>query len=312
MSADTLDLKGAATHFLRTEGPRGFLLRFALVYAVFALILQAISLWTQAPLYEIYVRAFTENDGDISPYMDEMNAVSMQTNLASLVMLPISLALWVLFEAASQRRYIRAEGFRLALGADEGRLAVVGLIWFALLIVGYLGLLFAALIPGLIVGLVAGAPLGFVVGGIVFLAGFVIALYLFARLSAASALTIRDNQIRFFESWQLTKGHGWRLAGSYFLLFAAFLILSLIVYGLVIFVGFALLAPAIDSSAGSETANAVLSVMGDPTFWAPISLLMFLVLMMQSVFSHALGGPAALVVRRRTVEGGMTLTDTFG
>jgi hypothetical protein len=312
MSADTLDLKGAATHFLRTEGPRGFLLRFALVYAVFALVLQAISLWTQAPLYEIYVRAFTENDGDISPYLDEMNAVSMQTNLASLVMLPISLALWVLFEAASQRRYIRAEGFRLALGADEGRLAVVGLIWFALLIVGYLGLLFAALIPGLIVGLVAGAPLGFVVGGIVFLAGFVIALYLFARLSAASALTMRDNQIRFFESWQLTKGHGWRLAGSYFLLFAAFLILSLIVYGLVIFVGFALLAPAIDSSAGSETANAVLSVMGAPSFWAPISLLMFLVLMMQSVFSHALGGPAALVVRRRTVEGGMTLTDTFG
>ena len=312
MSADTLDLKGAATHFLRTEGPRGFLFRFALVYAVFALILQAISLWTQAPLYEIYVRAFTENDGDISPYMDELNAVSVQANLASLVMLPLSLALWVLFEAASQRRYIRAEGFRLALGADEGRLAVVGLIWFALLIVGYLGLLFAALIPGLLVGLVAGAPLGFVVGGIVFLAGFVIALYLFARLSAASALTMRDNQIRFFESWQLTKGHGWRLAGSYFLLFAAFLILSLIVYGLVIFVGFALLAPAIDSSAGSETANAVLSVMGAPSFWAPISLLMFLVLMMQSVFSHALGGPAALVVRRRTVEGGMTLTDTFG
>lgn len=311
MPTDALDLKGAATHFLRTEGPRGFLFRFALVYAVFALILQAISLWTQAPVYEIYLRAFTENDGDISPYMDEMNAVSMQTNLASLVMLPISLALWVLFEAASQRRYIRAEGFRLALGADEGRLAVVGLIWVALLVVGYLGLLFAALIPGLIVGLVAGGPLGFVVGGIVFLAGFVIALYLFARLSAASALTMRDNQIRFFESWQLTKGHGWRLAGSYFLLFAAFLILSLIVYGLVIFVGFALLAPAIDSSAGSETANAVLSVMGTPSFWAPISLLMFLVLMMQSVFSHALGGPAALVVRRRTVEGGMTLTDTF-
>ena len=279
---------------------------------MFALILQAISLWTQAPLYEIYMRAFTENDGDISPYMDELNAVSVQANLASLVMLPLSLALWVLFEAASQRRYIRAEGFRLALGADEGRLAVVGLIWFALLIVGYLGLLFAALIPGLLVGLVAGAPLGFVVGGIVFLAGFVIALYLFARLSAASALTMRDNQIRFFESWQLTKGNGWRLAGSYFLLFAAFLILSLIVYGLVIFVGFALLAPAIDSSAGSETANAVLSVMGQPAFWAPISLLMFLVLMMQSVFSHALGGPAALVVRRRTVEGGMTLTDTFG
>ena len=312
MSADTLDLKGAATHFLHTEGPRGFLLRFALVYGVFALILQALSLWTQAPIYEIYVRAFAENDGDFTPYMDELSAVSAQANLGSLIMLPISLALWAVFEAASQRRYIRAEGFRLALGADEGRLAIVGLIWFALQIAGNLGLLLAAIIPGLIVGLVAGAIAGFVIGGIVVLAGFVVALWLFARLSAASALTVRDNQIRFFESWQLTKGHGWRIAGSYFLLFAAFLLLSLIVYGILIVVAFALLAPAIDSSAGGETANAVLSVMGGPGFWAPVSILMFLVLMMQSVFSHALGGPAALIVRRRTVEGGMTITDTFG
>ncbi len=312
MRADALDLKGAATHFLRTEGPRGFLFSFALVYAVFALILQVVGLWTQAPIYEIYLRAFTENDGDITPYMDELNAVSVQANLGSLIMLPFSLALWVVFEAASQRRYIRAEGFRLALGADEGRLALVGLIWFALLIAGYLGLLLAAFIPGMIIGLAVGMVAGIVIGGVVLLAGFVAALWLFARLSTASALTVRDNQIRFFESWQLTRGQGWRIAGSYFLLFAAFLILSLIVYGIVALVAFALLAPAIDSSAGSETADAILSVAGQPSFWAPLSILMFLVLMMQSVFSHALGGPAALVVRRRTVEGGMTLTDTFG
>lgn len=312
MSLDKPDLSGAATYFLHTEGPRGFLLRFAATYAALAVILQAVSLWTQRPIYEIYVRAFAENDGDITPYMDELSAVSMQANLGSLLMLPVSLGLWIIFDAASQRRYIRAEGFRLALGADEGRLAVVGLIWFALLIAGYLGLFLAAGLPGLIVGLIAGAAAGVVTGGTAFLAGLAAAFWLFARLSPASALTIRDRQIRFFEAWQLTKGQGWRLAGSYFLLFAVFIALSLIVYGVLIFLAIALLAPALDASAGGDTADAVLAVMAQPVFWAPLSIAMFLVLMMQSVFSHALGGPAALIVRRRTAEGGLTLSDTFG
>src|SRR3990167_8795248 len=198
----------AILHFRHTSGPRGFLLRFALAYALVTLALQGLSLWMQAPIYEIYLRACAENGCNIEPYLDEMTRIAPQANAFSLLLLPASLAIWVLFEAASQRRYIRDEGFGLRLGADEGRLALVGLIWFALLIAAYFGLVIGAAIPAVIGGALAGIAGGVIVGGLALLALMGLGLYLFSRLSLASALTIRDREIRFFESWRLTKGSG--------------------------------------------------------------------------------------------------------
>lgn len=312
MTSGKTDLNGATLHFLRTQGPGGFLLRFALVYAAATLAMQILGLWLQAPIYEIYLRAFVENDGDITAYADELNAASMQSNLGTLLMLPASLAIWVVFEGASQRRYIRAEGFRLRIGADEGRLALVGLIWGALLFGGYIALAFAAAIPGLIVGAIAGVLAGVLVGLLVFIIGVVAALWLFARLSPASALTIRDRQIRFFEAWNVTKGNGWGLTGSYFVLLVCFLILSLVAYGVVGVLGFAMIAPTIDSSAGADTADAVLATVAQPSFWGPMAFAMFLLMMVQSIFAHALGGPAAWVVRQDSLAGGTMLSETFG
>jgi hypothetical protein len=312
MTDDRPDLSGATLHFLRTEGPRGFLMRFALVYAAATLVMQAFGLWLQAPIYEIYLRAFVENDGDITAYADELSAASMQSNLGSLLMLPLSLVIWVLFEGASQRRYIRAEGFRLRIGADEGRLALVGLIWGALMIGGYFALALGAIIPGVIVGAIAGVAGGVAVGGLIFLAGIIAALWLFARLSPASALTIRDRQIRFFEAWNVTKGNGWGLTGSYFMLFLGFTVLSLVAYGVVGILGFVLIAPTLDSSAGAATADAVLATMAQPSFWGPLAFAMFMAMMVQSIFAHALGGPAAWVVRQDSLAGGTVISETFG
>ena len=309
---DRPGLNGATLHFLRTEGPRGFLMRFALAYAAATLVMQAFGLWLQAPIYEIYLRAFVENDGDITAYADELSAASMQSNLGSLLMIPISLAIWVVFEGASQRRYIRAEDFRLRIGADEGRLALVGLIWGALMIGGYFALALGAVIPGVIVGAIAGLAGGVIVGGLVFLVGIVAALWLFARLSPASALTIRDRQIRFFEAWNVTRGNGWGLTGSYFMLFFGFTILSLLAYGVVGILGFVMIAPTLDSSAGADTADAVLATMAQPSFWGPLAFAMFLVMMVQSIFAHALGGPAAWVVRQDSLQGGTVISETFG
>lgn len=304
-------LRGATLHFLRTGGPRGFLVRFALVYAMIALILQGVSLWMQAPVYEVYLRACLENECDFVPYMDELNAVSAQANLVSLAMLPLSLAVWVLFEGASQRRYIRSEGFRLALGADEGRLALVALIWIALLFSFYLALVFGAVLPGLIIGLIGGAAIGVLAGGMIFVAGLVLALWLFARLSPAGALTIRDRQIRFFEAWNLTRGIGWRLAGSYFTLLIGYMILVLILFGGLLILGIVLLLPVLDARQGGDIVPTVLTAMSQPDFWAPVSLLMFLLLIIQSIFAHAMGGPAAFAVGQNTAQGRTEISDTF-
>jgi len=301
----------AITHFLHTQGPRGFLWRFALAYALVTLALQAISLWTQGPVYEIYLRACAENDCNFEPYIDDLNAVSMQTNALSLLMLPLTLGIWTVFEGASQRRYIRAEGFQIRLGADEGRLALVGLIWFALLVAGYFALAFGVALPAVIAGLAFGVLGGVLAGGVVFLGLMFAGLYLFARLSPASALTIRDQQIRFFEGWSLTRGQGLGLAGSYFLLMLAMMLVMLVFYALLFFLGFVLLMPTISAAEGSDVAAATIAGIRQPAFWAPMSLASLLLLTLFGVGAHALGGPAAWFVLRNTDAGGAVISETF-
>lgn len=301
---------GRATfHFLHTDGPRGFLLRFVLTYAAVSFILQGISFWLQGPVYEIYLRGCLENRCDFMPYLDEINAASMRSNLATLMILPLTLGIWVIFEAASQRRYIRSEGFRLALGADEGRLAIVALIWAALLIAGYFAIVLGAVIPGLIIGLVLGAEAGAIVGLLAFLAGLGIGLWLFARLSAASALTVRDEQIRFFESWNLTKGHGGGLTLSYILLLLIFMVIMILGYAASFLFALALLSPVLAESTGNS--DAISEAIRQPGFWMPLSLSFLPVLGLMSLMAHAFGGPAAWIVRQQTARGGTAISDTF-
>ena len=76
--------------------------------------------------------------------------------------------------------------------------------------------------------------------------------------------------------------------------------------------GFVMIAPTIDSSAGADTADAVLATMAQPSFWGPLAFAMYLVMMVQSIFAHALGGPAAWVVRQDSLQGGTVISETFG
>lgn len=65
----------------------------------------------------------------------------MQSIMSSVLIFLLGIQLWMVFETASLRRYMRADGFRLRVGAEEWRVLVVGLIWFGLLIAAYIGLI---------------------------------------------------------------------------------------------------------------------------------------------------------------------------
>ena len=53
-------------------------------------------------------------------------------------------------------------------------------------------------------------------------------------------------------------------------------------------------------------------MMAQPAFWGPMAFVMLFVLMVFGAFAHALGGPAAWVVRQETYQGGTAITETFG
>lgn len=286
----------AVLHIMRAGGPKGFVLRFALFYGLLSLMIGALSLWLQWPLYEVYLEMVTEGEGDFVAYSDEINAASMRANLVSLLLVPVSLGLWVIFEAASQRRYMRGDGFSLRLGADEGRMAVVGLIWVALLIAAYIVFLIpVAIVAGLSFAF-GGAAVGIVMMIITLVAGFVVFLWLFARLSPAGALTIRDQQIRFFEAWRVTKGRAWPLFWAYFVLFLIVGFVVFVLYAIAGGVALAQFLPLMQDGAEPDAA-AVMQVLSQPSVWGPAGLALVLNAVINGVFVHALGGPAALAAK---------------
>ena len=294
MQAPDFSIGNALTHFTKTGGPRGFLLPFMLSYAALGLVSQAVSMLMQREVYAIYIRMMIEG-GDITAYTDELNRASMQANLGSLLMLPVALLFWVVFEAASQRRYMRGEGFRLRIGADEGRLAVIALVWCVLFVGFYIGLVIAMLVPLGIGFLTGGAAVAAVLTILCVLGALAVMLWLVARLSPAAALTIRDRQIRVFEACAVTRGKGGQLFLAYLVLMIAIGLVQMVGYGLLFLFGYLMIAPQIDG--GSLSAEAALAVMASPGFWGPIMAVSFGMLMIVGAAAHIFGGPAALAAR---------------
>jgi hypothetical protein len=71
------------------------------------------------------------------------------------------------------------------------------------------------------------------------LIAFGVVFWVALRLSMAAPMTFVDNQFRLFESWSLTKGHGWRLLGVAVLIVVFILGLEILVGGVVVGVALA-------------------------------------------------------------------------
>lgn len=305
----------ALFHFRRTGGPNGFLWKYALAFAVLGFGIQLINVMVSWPVYEIYLRVFTEGDGDIAQYTAEINRASMRSMMFSFLLLPLGLLFWMVFETASLRRYMRADGFRLRVGPDEWRILVVGLIWFGLLIAAYIGLFIVLLVPmGL--GAIGGrdtAAIGAIIGVVLMLVYMLVCLWAGIRLSPAAALTVRDGQIRFFEAWRVTKGRAGTIFGAWLITGIAMSVVLMVAYGLIAVVAFAQLAPLFPAlEEGSASGADIRAIVTAPGFWVPLALVFFLLVGLQAVVQHIFGGPAALAAKTDpNWVGRPAVSDTF-
>lgn len=230
----------AIGHFSKTGAPPGFTWKFALSYILVGTVLMGISLFAMRPLINFYIEFFVligtnpeaANDSEAMEALLSNNFSNIGGGLFLMMfaLIPLSLAFWAVFEATIQRRYMRQEGFRLQFGADELRLMVVGLVVFLLL---YAVIIVAAIIMGIVIGIAAamGSP-GFAVLGAVF--GYILMIgsmiWYFARMSAASALTIRDEKIRLFESFIVTRGRVWPIVGVFLVVWIGYYVISTVIY----------------------------------------------------------------------------------
>ena len=300
MNALEFSFGNAVGHFQKTGGPKGFLWKFALTYALFAIIVQGLSLYLMAPIYAAAFDPLVMEDPDM---MDQIMLENMgRVLLGYLVSFVFGILMRILFEAASQRRYMRADGFSLKLGGDEGRLLVVGLFWLGLVIALYIAFAVIMLVLVALVGAMSAIGGGDGMMIIASLLTFVlvvalslVAIWVCVRFSPAAALTIRDRKIRFGSAWRVTKGRVWTLIGSW-------LVLGLIMMAILIalYIVFAVLAvlslmPAIQS--GADDPAEIMAAFASPTFLIPAILFGLVYMMLAGGMMHVFGGPAALAAR---------------
>lgn len=285
----------AMGHFNKTGGPKGFLWRFALAYALCAIVVQGLSMYLMAPIYAAAFNPLVMEDPDL---MDQVMLENTgRIAIGYLVAFVAGILLWMMFEASSQRRYMRAEGFSLKLGADEGRLLVVGLFWIGLIIALYIAMFLLMLIPislGLALGS-DGAVITALVIFVIFVAYFVLAIWVMVRFSPAAALTVRDRKIRFGSAWRVTKGKVWTLIGSWLVLGLIVVVVMMVLYMVFAVTAVMSLMPVMQS--GSDDPAEVIAAFATPGFIIPAIIFGLVYMGLAGAMMHVFGGPAALAAK---------------
>lgn len=86
----------ALFHFRRTGGPKGFLFKYGATYAVLYLLMSAVTLWLQWPIFGMMFNPEMMNE----PAAMEAAMIGQMGRvlLGYLLMIPLGLAFWMLFE----------------------------------------------------------------------------------------------------------------------------------------------------------------------------------------------------------------------
>lgn len=198
------------------------------------------------------------------------------------VIIPYCLVFYGILYAAVNRMILRPSDRKLAwiaFGADElrqiGLMILMGLLFFAVYLVGVIvvGVLAAA------IGAAAGTGVGILVGVIAGLALLGLLVVMSVRLSLASAQTYATGRINLFGSWKLTKGRVLPMLGAYLLA----LVLAMIAYAAVYAI---LLLVVITLGGGFAAAGGIFSpdMTSLQTYFTPMTLLYQLLAMIPAPF----------------------------
>lgn len=148
-------------------------------------------------------------------------ALAIQTWPFGAVGLPVYAGFQAILSCAIYRAILHPEeksGSYVRVGADELRMAVLGLIQTGIWLLALFAVTLVAILVTVIVQL-AGSVLVTYLGGVVTIGAVVLVFWALVRLSLAGAITFSERRIRVRASWSLTRGRFWPLCCAYVLAF---------------------------------------------------------------------------------------------
>lgn len=226
-----------------------------LVWGVVLFVLTIVPITALFGLIGPWLEAFTQlAESGAEPDPSAVLALQMQMMALNPILTLTSLVSRVLLTCAVFRAVLTPQDnrfFYLRLGLGE---LLVGLVYLCLIILLVL-LVITGL--GLVMGVSAivwsgshGAAVG--LGILLSLALMVAVIWLGLRLSMAMPMTLAERRFRFFESWELTRGH----AGELFLIALVAVVIVWLLEVVAIGVGVVLVIPFIGSGAFDEASIA--------------------------------------------------------
>ncbi|KCZ55072.1 hypothetical protein HY29_02355 [Hyphomonas beringensis] len=213
--------------------------------------------------------------------------------------------IWSVFQAASQRRYVRDERFSLRFGGDELRMMVVSLLWGGLQLVftiipiiiffgGMLDVVDLALSQEDDPRLVGRVMTTMLLGGFVWLILFIAYVFFATRLAPCFALTIKERRISFFDAWNVSRGRFWPILGAYLIwAIGGGMAVSVIDQILQMPIGMSVMPRLERLQTGEELVALVMSA----SFLIPLFIYSFLRMFTAGLLMHAVAGPAAFAAR---------------
>ena len=175
--------------------------------------------------------------------MDQMMRFESQLIGLDLAAALFAVAMYAVIAGAVFRAVLEPEQkrfFFLRVGGQELWLGLLFLTQGILTyIVFFVGMLVVALLAGL--GYLAGSSGGtssgvtaaILVGVVAGLGAYGTLIWALLRLSMAAPMSFTQRQFRLFESWDFTRGQGWRLLGMFALVMLIILGLELVLYGVI-------------------------------------------------------------------------------
>ena len=220
----TYDFGQSITWPWHMHGGRNFLFRVVIWGGAFLLLVYAVFGRQFISAYAEFLQMAFELDAGGEPSdEDVMNMFGSLGGFFGSIFI-VSVAAWLVsiaMETAMHKNTLRGTDhgmMPLRLGVDEMRVWLVQFVVILIVFGAYFaGILIMAILFALAAGLGggAGAAIGGLLAIIAIFGAMIMMVMLAIRLAPAASMTVRDNTIRIFEAWKISRKHAWSMLGSY-------------------------------------------------------------------------------------------------